>query len=287
MKMNNDKIEKCRICGSDMRYRFNARGYSLYRCNGCTFEQIRISADDNTIEYTQEYFESSKYTYRTALDKEHKRRLKLLKRYVPTRATVLDYGCASGEFVDYASDDYDIYGCDISADAIKTAIDRFDGNKAKFMTLDKLWESDCRYKAVCLWDVIEHIEYPCDVLKKLRDKTEKGGYVIISTPNIGALFARITKSKWPFMTPPEHLGFFTRQSMEYLAEKLGFSICDWQTHGKWANVGFIMYKFNRVSKIKIPSCVVSVFSRGLMGRLHVYVPTGDVQYIVFKRKEEC
>lgn len=274
----------CKVCGRKMHRHFEAKGFWIYRCSTCTFEQIDIAEDVARTEYKAEYFESNKYKDKVTLELENRRRLGLLERYAEKTSKVLDYGCASGEFVDFVKDAYDITGCDISDDAIAIAKEKHSTIKDKYSTLKEFKESGSRYDVIVLWDVIEHIEYPDQIIELLDGKLEKSGYLILSTPDIGSLFAKITKSMWPFMTPPEHLCFFTKRSFQKFAEKHGFEIIKRYDRGKWVNLGFVLYKFNRVSKIKIPQKIVKKFSKGWLSKLRIYVLTHDIQYVVMKKQ---
>lgn len=64
---------------------------------------------------------------------------------------------------------------------------------------------------------------------------------------------------------------------------LGMEIVEWSSKGKWANVGFILYKFNRVSDIKIPDKIINIFQTTFLSKWNIYVPTGDIQYVVLKK----
>ncbi len=279
-----EHIEKCRNCGGDMKLRLVARGYDLYNCPICSFEQIRIDISKEATEYDAQYFNNSKYVDVHALQKEHSRRLKLMEKYVNKGCEILDYGCAAGEFVEFASQVYDMDGCDISTAAIEMAKRKYADKCDRFFSIKEALEDNKKYDAICLWDVIEHIDYPNSIVTLLRGKIKEGGFVILSTPDIGSFFSKLTKSRWPFMTPPEHLCFFNKKSMRTLAIQNGFDMKSWKAKGKWANVGFILYKFNRVSKRKIPKSIVELFGKGFLKYLHVYVPTRDIQYVVLQKK---
>lgn len=283
--MKNEDV-KCKLCGKNMLPDFEARGFWIYRCPFCSFEQVLINTTKEGIEYEAAYFDNNKYRDTAALNLEHKRRISILREISTKEDKVVDYGCATGEFVYYAHNDFDIVGCDVSSDAICIAKKRYPDLSDCFMGSDEFLDNSEKYDIIALWDVIEHIDFPIELIERLKEKLNTDGYLVMSTPNIGALFARQTKSLWPFMTPPEHLVFFSKKSMQYLAKKMGFVICKWQSKGKWANVGFILYKFNRVSKIKIPQNVVDFFKRGKLSKLHIYVPTQDIQYVVMRKTVE-
>lgn len=181
------------------------------------------------------------------------------------------------------ADIYEVEGCDISKDAIAMAKEKYKNLEDRFWCITELQKVERRYDAVCLWDAIEHISDPYDIMLKIKSIVKDGGYIFISTPNIGGVVAKLLKSRWPFMTPPEHLCFFSKKSMKQLAGMLNMEVIEWRSKGKWANVGFILYKFNRVSSIKIPEKVVKIFVTTFLSKWKVYVPTCDVQYAVLKK----
>lgn len=279
--------ESCKICGyHELTYKFVANKCTIAQCSKCTFVQMADEENVPRYDYSAKYFENSKYKDIKALQKEHSRRKKLLKKYVLTGARVLDAGCATGEFVEYISGIYEAWGCDISNEAISMARKKIPSLAHRFScgTVENILADDKKYDAICLWDVVEHVSNPYEALKGIQEKLNENGYLFISTPNIGAIFPKIMKSKWPFMTPPEHLCFFTKESFELFFSNINMEIVEWCSRGKWANVGFILYKINRVSSAKIPECILKLFQNSFLSKWNIYVPTGDIQYLVIKKK---
>lgn len=275
--------EKCKLCNSKLSTIFWANGCELKKCVQCGFVQVANEEESLSYQYDETYFINSKYKDNSALEKEFLRRKKLIAKYIKSGA-LLDYGCATGEFVQYVSNIYDAEGCDVSEDAIRLAKGKNHFFCDKLYSISEWEQTKKIYGAICLWDVIEHVSNPCETLLRIKKRMTKNGYLFISTPNIGALWARILKSKWPFMTPPEHMSFFSYKSINKLARLMDMEIVEWKSKGKWANVGFILYKFNRVSNIKIPDRIIKIFQRGFLSKLKVYVPTCDVQYVVMKNR---
>lgn len=273
--------DKCKLCNSNLSTIFWANGCEMKKCSQCGFVQVADERKMISYQYDETYFTNSKYKDNRALVKEFQRRKKIIMKYLKGK-TLLDYGCATGEFVQYVSNMYEAEGCDVSEDAIKMAKEKNSILCDKFYGVSDWEQTKKMYDAICLWDVIEHISNPREILLRIKKRIRKNGYLFISTPNIGALWARILKDKWPFMTPPEHLSFFSYKSINELARLMNMEIVEWQSKGKWANVGFILYKFNRVSNIKIPDRIIKVFQTGLLSKLKVYVPTYDVQYVVMR-----
>ncbi|MBI4578084.1 MAG: class I SAM-dependent methyltransferase [Planctomycetes bacterium] len=238
--------------------------------------------------YGDGYFAPSKYRDESTLRAESQRRLALLGRYVQPGEgrRVLDAGCAIGDFVSHAKADYEVFGVDLSAHAVDEARRRNPelGDRLRAGRLESLEFPDVAFDAICLWDVIEHLWDPVSVCRALMDRLRPGGVLLLSTPAADAPIARIMGRFWAFMTPPEHLSFFTRRSLDFLArDLLRGSLLSCRRMGKRANVGFVLYKIRRIAPFLMPEAVVRSFRWPGLARLAVYVPTGDVQYAVVKK----
>ena len=282
--------QSCSICGSNMQFLFKANNCCLDRCLDCGFTSVRKNQKER-FNYNESYFTNDKYRDEDTLNKEFKRRISILNGHQAKGDSILEIGCAQGDFVSYASKDYNIYGCDISDEAIKIACRKYPKIAGRFTACD-IADNDAligsriygKYDAICMWDTIEHVENPLELIRLSLELLNSKGTIYLSTPYIDALFSKITKSKWPFMTPPEHLSFLTKKSLTVIAKKYNLEILEWSSKGKWANLGFIIYKFNRVSHVKIPQGIQKLFEKKPMNHWSIYVPTKDIQYIVLRKK---
>ena len=70
---------------------------------------------------------------------------------------------------------------------------------------------------IVLLDVIEHLPSPRDTLALCARHLNPGGIIVLTTGDFGSLCARLAGARWRLMTPPQHLWFFTRESMRRLA----------------------------------------------------------------------
>ena len=213
----------CRACGSDrQRHLYEVEGYAIDRCLACGFVQVRDEPAPELLEkiYAVLHLKHSTYRSEEAAVVENGRRLKLLDKLVPRGARVLDAGCASGDFLQAAKASFSLSGMDISAAAIEVA-------KARNPELaTRLWAGRIEdiapdrgpFDAIVLWDVIEHVWDPVGTCRSLFEHLVPNGLLLLSTPDSGAMAARLMGKRWAFMIPPEHLGLFSQKGLRRLVE---------------------------------------------------------------------
>lgn len=282
----------CRICSSpDLQLHFGVRTSLLDRCDSCGFVQVRDqpSAEELRALYADAYFKRGKYDDEFAQRKESERRISLLARAgVRPGGRVLDAGCATGDFLAVGAHHYEMWGLDVSAYATDVARTKYPEGASRIFTgfiEDQHFEPNF-FDAIVLWDVVEHLWDPRGVLERLVGHLRPGGSLVLSTPDIGALTARLMRRRWAFMTPPEHLGFFSQSSLgELLERRLGLSTTASEAAGKWANVGFLIYKLDRVFPGWIPVRIAQRVQESQLGGAALYVPTADVRYVAARKPE--
>ncbi len=80
-------------------------------------------------------------------------------------------------------------------------------------------------------DVIEHVQNPLHTLELVQDILKPGGFVIISTPNVGRWAARLLQIK-----PEEHLYYFTPQTMSSLLNRAGLEVTEIHSLDRYHNL---------------------------------------------------
>jgi 2-polyprenyl-3-methyl-5-hydroxy-6-metoxy-1,4-benzoquinol methylase len=245
----------------------------------------RPSADELRAVYGEGYFKKARYNLDPAARRELARRIDLMKSQgVRPGARVMDVGCAAGDFVIAAEGTYEVWGLDASPHAIALAKSRHPAARDRVFVGDPsaLSMPDGWFDAITMWDVVEHFDDPVGEVRAAAAKLKPGGLLFLSTPNIGALVAKLMGPRWAFMTPPEHIGFFSRATLQTLLGRCGFLETDWSTRGKWISLGFLAYKARRVFPELVPDRLADALLAGRAGRAVVYVPTADIQYVAAK-----
>lgn len=155
----------------------------------------------------------------------------VIRERIAEGAKVLDIGCAFGYFLK-CCDDYrlETYGVDISDYAIQQAREI---TKAKLLTHDVngglATFGDNFFDLITIFDTIEHLASPYNLLKGVHRVLRPEGKVIITVDNLHAI-ARIWKrGKWQGFREETHLYLFTPSSLKFLLERSGFEVTRLET----------------------------------------------------------
>jgi 2-polyprenyl-3-methyl-5-hydroxy-6-metoxy-1,4-benzoquinol methylase len=281
----------CKICqGTRIQELFTANGLPVAQCPDCKVLQVAQDIPSEVLAriYDENYGSHSKYRFRNKETFELKRRLNwLLQSGVKEGQKILEVGCSTGEFLSVCSTRFDAYGQDLSASAIETAAKRFPSLQGKLFSgpIEDFSSGTHQFDAIVMYDVIEHLKNPLEALWKILVLLKDDGHLVMSTPNSLALVSRIMRSKWAFMTPPEHLFFFNRPSLQYLFDRNGVVMEKWVSKGKWTTLGFVLYKLQRVFPEVLSVKAVAQFGSWSISRLPVFIPTGDMQYVSGVKKK--
>lgn len=155
-------------------------------------------------------------------------------KYLPQNPSmVLDIGCSDGSFGKMLKEktSAEVWGIEfMPAEAGKAGevLDKiFIGPCEKF--IDDLPEN--HFDAIYFNDILEHLEDPYTVLKKVKPKLKKKGVVISSIPNIRyykAILNLLFKKDWEYkaqgVMDKTHLRFFTGKSIRRMYEDQGYKI---------------------------------------------------------------
>lgn len=126
------------------------------------------------------------------IDDRAKKSLRLM-REIPNRPKkVLDVGCGTGFFTSKIKKvtGAEVYGIDISKKALKLA--RKHGIRTGLADLNKRFPfKDGEFDMVNCGEVIEHMYNPDNLLREINRVLKKGGYLVITTPNLASWLNRI------------------------------------------------------------------------------------------------
>ncbi len=274
--------KKCIVCGSEMQ-EHSIKG--LVKCCSCGYVAADLELTGKELEdlYREDYFNGRAYTDYLADEVINKRnfahKLSRIEKVIGGRVkgSVLEIGCAYGLFLDVIkSDEVSLKGIDISSDAIISAKKRLD-KKAEVCQGDYITFplEENKYDLICMWDTIEHLSRPDEYIKKAALEIKEGGYFCVTTGDIDSINARIRGRKWRLIHPPEHLHYFSKNTLELLFRNNGFRIVDISYPGETLSLRHTLYSVlclnlgNRWIYDRI--CNMKIMDMSIYINLHDYI----------------
>ena len=199
----------------------------LMLCNDCGF----LFSDPRYAGSSQFYQALDSSMYYSSERPEFSRTINFANAH--SLKNVLDFGCGTGAFLDKAKlSGLKTYGAELNESALQHI--QSQGHIALSGPLDT-WSEEYRgsFDLICLFQVLEHVPTPMELLLKLSSFLKPGGSFSISVPNRhGVLrFSPFEPSNWP----PHHLSHWRAKDLRHLAKLINFSLLQLGTdrlHGR-------------------------------------------------------
>ena len=136
---------------------------------------------------------------------------------------LLDVGCGSGEFLRRMQRlGWSVEGVEPDPEAARTA--RGCHVSVHAGTLEDAALASDGYDAVTMTHVVEHLPDPVGTLRECHRILRAGGQLVIATPNIQSLGARVLRGYWRGWEPPRHLFLFSPAALRKLCGQAGFNV---------------------------------------------------------------
>ncbi len=163
------------------------------------------------------------------LMKRRRRDLRYVSKILSKRLSeirLLDVGCSNGAFVWIANKlGVDAEGIDVSVNAVKNGLER--GLKIHQGCLDDIGFKDNYFDVITLYEVIEHVDKPINLLRECNRIIKPGGMLVIGTGNTNSWTKHFMGNKWDFFDMHQHGGhinFYSTKSLYILADHSGFIV---------------------------------------------------------------
>ncbi|MSQ95833.1 MAG: class I SAM-dependent methyltransferase [Gemmataceae bacterium] len=174
----------------------------------------------------------------------HQRRVRATHRRLPRyvartlqphgEARLLDFGCGSGGFLQRMHGlGWNVVGLDRAEAAVARVRDL--GLDAHVGTLPHpLWSSEC-FEAITMWQTLEHVLQPLEVLRAAYRLLTPGAKLIVAVPNFDGFAARWFGPQWFGLDLPRHLTHFTPETLQRMLTKAGFGHVEMRQgrHSSW------------------------------------------------------
>lgn len=189
----------------------------LVQCQNCSlvFGQRIPTAEELTAHY-------GTYPRNTSISPlTIKRYEELLEQFEPYRRTgrMLDIGCGDGHFLEVAKrKGWEVYGTEYGEDAVRPA-------QAKGVHMHngliQSFQLASDFDVITSFEVLEHITDGKEHAPVIHRLLRNGGLFYFTTPNFNAMSRRWLGGKWKIIEYPEHLTYYTAQTIHRLLTGAG------------------------------------------------------------------
>jgi SAM-dependent methyltransferase len=225
----------------------------------------------SSFDYGQEV-ESLQATYGRALG--------WLEARVSRRETLLEIGCGNGFFLQQARRQgwQEVRGVEPSADAVAKAPSELDGAIVQDVMRDGLFARES-FDAVCLFQVLDHIARPIELLEECLAVLRPGGHILALNHNVCAWSARILGERSPIVDI-EHTYLYSPATMRSIFAKAGFTDAQVRSVRNTYSLAYLaqLLPFPVATKARL----LPHLRNGIASRIRVTVPLGNLCLIARK-----
>lgn len=142
--------------------------------------------------------------------------LKYLKFKEPKELNYLEVGCRSGYLLNYFKEKVNLcFGVEPGSWRPK--------GENIVSSINEI-PDDIKFDIVIIKDVLEHLENPLEMMKKLRSLANYKAIIICSFPNKDSLIAKFFIGRWAMIGPIGHLHYFSSKSTDKMFKNSSWTV---------------------------------------------------------------
>lgn len=205
----------------------------MHECLDCGLMYLTPRPDAGEIE---KYYPTDYVSYPLAIEDEKSwfrrmdrrywlyKRCKQINKRVKSPGRILDIGCATGLFLnEMKQTGWEAFGIEISKYAANYAKERF--NIPIYIgDLNQAGYQSAFFDVVTMWDVLEHVSDPINVLSEIARIIKPGGLLLLSLPNLASWERRLFGKYWAGWDIPRHFHLFPGQTLNRYLSGQGFQM---------------------------------------------------------------
>jgi len=231
-------VSSCPICSSTKSHtnRFQ-KGFSVFKvCEKCDcLYSTKIPSIQNSGEYdiksVNEIISSRDEKKREYRKKRFaSERIKLIEEHLTDSikdSSLLDVGCNTGFFLEEAKEKFQrVSGYEPNKKMAEYLHDTF--NIHTYTDIDKIND---KFDVITLFDVIEHVEKPMELLEKCKDLLFDDGFILVFTPQWKSFAFDILDNESNLYYPTDHLFFLSYKTVVKIANELNMKLELYATKG--------------------------------------------------------
>ena len=228
---------KCPNCNNDKsNFELKKDYLNLVKCDNCNLVYTNPLFNEDhykEIYQSKEYqnivkdLGESSHIYRK--ERFGKERVKNIIKYFNKKdISILDVGCSTGFFVEAAIENQlRCIGIDLNPSAIEFGKKR----NLELYVKDIFDINNQNFDVITLFDVLEHLTNPADIINKIYKLLNKNGITSIYVPNYDSASRMLMGRDAHFIWPTHHLNYFNIDTISNFLEKRNFDVLEVNTEG--------------------------------------------------------
>jgi SAM-dependent methyltransferase len=239
-------------------------------------EMVRLAGRARELALVDSGVERNERPWRELAARE---RLDDLKRFV-AGGRLVEVGSSTGELLAAAGSSFTATG--VEADEANCRIARSRGLDCFNATLRDAAFPGRHFDAAAMYHVIEHFSSPRSELIELHRVVKPGGWLAIETPNIATFWFRLLGARWRQIIP-DHIFFFTPETITRLCDESGFEVRELRSAGKAMSVRLFISRLGRYHR-PAAELLEAVSSRLNLSDRTLRLNLGDVMRLYARRR---
>jgi len=257
----------------------------LLRCPNCGYVRARLGLDPRQAAdlYSEDYFHGREYSDYCSEAELHRtnfqRRWAEITRVVGTPESVFEVGCAYGFWLECLSKHgVRSAGIDVCEAAVHYARDAL-GQQAVAGDFLSLSLEPGQFQCYCLWDTIEHLAEPERFVARIVELLPAGGWLLLTTGDIGSRLARWRGRRWRMIHPPTHLHYFSADTMRRFLGRHGLDVVSLESVPYYRNLRSVLANLQILGRgpaRRLAAAAARLVPESLQQRCGLSVNLGDI-----------
>jgi len=157
----------------------------------------------------------------------------LARRYGKRGARFLEVGSGMGHLTGQLEDTFETFGCDLNHWAVKQSKAVVNMSSLQTASAQELPYGDGIFNVVVIKHIVEHLPDPQKAIREIGRVTEKGGTLILATPNLDSLLKPWKGDRWIGYQDPTHISLKRPAEWFSYIKEAGFTIQRTSADGFW------------------------------------------------------
>jgi SAM-dependent methyltransferase len=224
------RVGACPVCGAgksstiyaDARDPITLDHFHVMRCSVCALAFTAPRPADLDRYYPQRYRAYGPMVTRV-LQTLYSWRVSRWVRMKPKGGSVLEVGCGPGLMLAaFKRRGWTVLGIERNEAAAEIGRSKF-GVDIVSTPIEYL-PSEARFDLIIMFQVLEHIGDPVELLRECSKRLAPNGKLIVNVPNFSSWQARFTGSKWLHLDVPRHLLHYNPQTLATTLDRAGLNL---------------------------------------------------------------